>query len=191
MTTPGGDDGEAAKPQAPVATARPGFDGIGLLAWGAAIAFAVALAAVPVLLFKFGPLRPVLDDWRIAITLPESEPEQEAVQPLSGRPPETSGHRRAREGAVIGNPSWIVRPQAEYPRLAMKRRVTAGRVELQCPVTAEGTIASCWILNETPPGAGFGQAAVTAAAHARLKPRTVDGVPTPGMVRFSTNFRLP
>jgi protein TonB len=190
VTTPGGDIGEATEPQAPVTSARRGFDWIALLAWGAAIGFAVALAALPVLLLKFTPLGEVLDDFRISVDLPEPEPEIEKIQPLPGRPPEVTSGRKAREGGVIVNPAWVVQSRPEFPELAMTKGVESGRVELQCPVSAEGIIESCWILSETPAGVGFGQAALTAAAQARLQPRTVDGAPTAGMVRFSTSFRL-
>ncbi len=193
MTTPGGDiaEREAPEPQGPGAAARRGFDWVGLLAWCGAIAFAVALAGLPILVLRFGPLGHVLDKWwktTVVVDLPEAN--EEPVAPLPGQPPETSGRRLAREGAVVVNPAWIVQPAPAFPRLAMEKGVEAGRVELQCPVSAEGIIESCWILKETPAGAGFGQAAVTGAARGRLRPRTIDGVPTAGMVRFSVNFRL-
>lgn len=192
MTTPGGDIGEAAEPQTPAATVRRGFDWIAILAWCGAVVLAVALAALPILVIRISPLGAMLDDFRISVDLPEPEPEPELekIQPLPGRPPEVTSGRKAREGSAIVNPAWVVQSRPEFPELAMTKGVESGRVELQCPVSAEGIIESCWILSETPAGVGFGQAALTAAAHARLQPRTVDGAPTAGMVRFSTSFRL-
>lgn len=156
--------------------------------------FAVALAAAPMLIVRFSPLGQVLDDWWGETTLPGSGAEEvkaEDVEPLPGRPPQGTPGREVRDqGKIIGNPAWVVPPRPRFPDLAMEKGIEAGRVELQCPVSADGTIASCWIMSETPAGAGFGQAAVTGAAHARLRPRTVDGVAVPGMVRFAVNFRL-
>ena len=190
MTTPGGDIGEAAEPQTPVMSARRGFDWIALLAWCAAIGFVVVLAGLPLLVLRISPLGQTLDDWWEAATA-ELAPE-EPVAPLPGLPPKTGARKPDPAGkVVIVNPAWIVQPSPSFPRLAMEKNVEAGRVELQCPVSAEGIIESCWILSETPTGAGFGQAAVTGAAHGRLRPRTVDGIPVAGMVRFSVNFRLP
>lgn len=192
MTTPGGDigQGEATAPQRPVATPRRGFDWVGLLAWCGAIALALALAGLPILVLRFSPLGHVLDDWGTRTTAEQVEPEVH-VEPLPGRPPQGDEDQKPRaEGRIIGNPSWVVQPRPQFPDLAMSKGVETGRVELQCPVEVDGTIKSCWILSETPAGVGFGQAAVAAAAQARLHPRTVDGVPTRGMVRFATNFRM-
>ena len=58
-------------------------------------------------------------------------------------------------------------------------------------MNANGSVTACTIISETPAGAGFGAAALSAARRARLSPRSVDGVATGGKVRFGTSFRLP
>lgn len=68
--------------------------------------------------------------------------------------------------------------------------VQEGAVELECRVRRDRRMSDCVILSETPPGLGFGAAALTAARRARLPPRSVDGVVRDGKVRFRTTFQL-
>jgi TonB family protein len=120
---------------------------------------------------------------------PGQEPTSDQIRDSRGD--DVAGRGRAGgDAGIVTNPSWQVPPRPGFPELALRRRIEAGRVELQCPVKADGTIRSCWILSETPAGVGFGQAALTSTVRARLQPRTVDGVATGGMIRFSVNFRL-
>jgi TonB family protein len=213
MTTPGGDvgpeeRGRAPEAPAPLATGRQGPDGVALLAWSAAAIIVLALAGLAVVGFRaIGEQAPAMADWWKSVTADRpgrEEPPEQVPAPLPGRPPEPTSDQirdsrgddvagRGRAGGdagIVTNPSWQVPPRPGFPELALRRRIEAGRVELQCPVKADGTIRSCWILSETPAGVGFGQAALTSTVRARLQPRTVDGVATGGMIRFSVNFRL-
>jgi protein TonB len=61
---------------------------------------------------------------------------------------------------------------------------------LSCGVEADGAMSGCTIVSEEPVGAGYGAAALEAAAQARLSPRTVEGVAAGGTVRFTVRFRL-
>jgi hypothetical protein len=51
---------------------------------------------------------------------------------------------------------------------------------MQCRVTAAGRLADCVIIEETPPGLGFGEAMLKTARLFRMRPRTVDGHPVEG-----------
>ncbi|WP_421730701.1 TonB family protein [Brevundimonas sp.] len=93
-------------------------------------------------------------------------------------------------GVVVVPPSWLQAPRPYYPSTAAYRNVEGGRVQMECFVRPDGIIAACIVLNETPPGLGFGRAAIAAARDARLQARTVDGVASPGRIRFTTSFRL-
>ncbi len=66
--------------------------------------------------------------------------------------------------------------------------VQEGAVELECRVRRDRHVSDCVILSETPPGQGFGQAALNMARRARLSPQSI---PSDGKVRFRTTFRLP
>lgn len=92
--------------------------------------------------------------------------------------------------AVVVNPAWVETPRPYFPQTAARDNVESGRVQLECFVRADGLIAACMVLSETPPGHGFGRAALASTRDARLQPRSVDGVATPGRIRFSISFRL-
>lgn len=49
-----------------------------------------------------------------------------------------------------------------------------GIVELSCVVNPDGSLTACRIVREDPPGAGFGEAALQAAARARVSVRTAE-----------------
>ena len=47
--------------------------------------------------------------------------------------------------------------------------IKSGSAKLQCLVMADGSLQSCKVLSEDPPGEGFGQAALASAANAHVK----------------------
>jgi protein TonB len=49
-----------------------------------------------------------------------------------------------------------------------------------CEVTKEGRAANCQVQSETPPGVGFGAAALAVATDFRFKPMLVDCRPVDG-----------
>jgi protein TonB len=95
---------------------------------------------------------------------------------------------------AIVRPQWLSRPGAReferfYPARA-RDRGKEGRVTLDCIVAADGAIG-CRIVQETPEGWGFGQAALKIAPAFRIAPQMEDGRPTAGgTVRVDLNFRL-
>ncbi len=104
-------------------------------------------------------------------------------------PADLPGDPAARRGAlpvegVITNPTWTRLPTAEdlaryYPPQATIAGVN-GRAVMTCLVTAEGSVSDCQVVDETPPGLGFGGAAVAMAPLFRMTPRALDGEPVGG-----------
>jgi hypothetical protein len=85
--------------------------------------------------------------------------------------------------AVITNPNWVRLPTAdELGRYFPPEATSTGLVILECEVTAEGGLAGCVALNESPEGMGFGKAALKMSGLFRMTPRTRDGVPVGGAI---------
>ena len=70
-------------------------------------------------------------------------------------------------------------------------RANEARPKLTCLVTVAGKLTDCKILDESPPGRGFGAAAVKIAAKMRLAPATANGKAVEGRVTLPITFRLP
>ena len=65
-----------------------------------------------------------------------------------------------------------------------------GWAKANCGVDPQGRLFDCRIIEESPVGAGLGEAVLRAATDGRLSPRTVEP-PRPGArVEFTTRFRL-
>lgn len=85
---------------------------------------------------------------------------------------------------VITNPDWAARPTgahiARAAPPAMYRDGLSGRTVMECLVTVDGLLTNCAIVEEDPPGRGFGQATLSLAPTFRMTPQTRDGVPVGG-----------
>jgi protein TonB len=94
---------------------------------------------------------------------------------------------------VITDPTWISRPSADemarfYPPAALDRNL-GGVAVLNCMVGAGGKPLACIVTSETPPGHGFGAAAVKLSAFFKMKPRTENGQDVDGgVVRIAIRF---
>ncbi len=96
---------------------------------------------------------------------------------------------------TIANPHWISRPNRDdisryYPERA-QRTETEGAARMSCLFTAKGTLAACSVLDETPAGMGFGDAALKMSKLFAVRPLMPDGSPVEGArvdVSISFNF---
>jgi TonB family protein len=77
---------------------------------------------------------------------------------------------------------------AVWPVAAAKRGL-GGAATIDCVATVQGTLTDCVVVTESPPGAGFGQAAVALTPQFLMKPATLAGKPTPSTVRIPINFK--
>ena len=78
-----------------------------------------------------------------------------------------------------------------YPDRAMRQGVS-GAATIACVVRASGALRDCRLVAETPPGYGFGDAAMRLSSLFKMRPQTMDGVPVEGgEVRIPINFGLP
>jgi protein TonB len=123
-----------------------------------------------------------------AITL-----DREVTQPVDNAPPAVEP--TPPPARVIRNPSWISQPSGEqmvraYPDRALERGL-AGSVSLSCLVQANGSVARCDVVGETPAGNGFGRAAQQLSRHFRINPRTVDGAAEGSQVTINLRFVPP
>ena len=96
-----------------------------------------------------------------------------------------------------GTPPRLVRGPSsadlrrEHPPAAFRAR-QGGRGEVSCVIRADTTLEACRLVRETPPGYGFGEAALRAARYFRLQPPTRDGVTLAGeRVTFGVEFGPP
>src|SRR5262249_25601546 len=97
----------------------------------------------------------------------------------------------ARRGSIL----WTARPSAStiaarYPRQAL-RDERGGTVILDCTVRTDMTVG-CTVASATPPGLGFGRAALEAARDYRAAAALSDGSNAVGArSRIQISFRLP
>lgn len=92
-------------------------------------------------------------------------------------------------------PAWMVKPRGEdvarvYPAAALKEMVT-GSALMTCAVDEDGYLADCVIDDETPAGAGFGNAALEVSAYMRMFPATNYGVPVRSSITIPVRFVPP
>lgn len=100
---------------------------------------------------------------------------------IAGPPPITT----------VTNPTWVERPrdlERYYPRRALRMNVE-GSATLDCRVAVDGRL-SCVVVSETPPGWGFGEAALRIAGEYRMVPAMRNGQPIEARYVMRTPFNL-
>jgi len=91
---------------------------------------------------------------------------------------------------------WTRRPDGDdfaryYPDAAVRRGLSGGAT-LQCKLKADGRLDACEVLNESPPGVGFGQAVLAMAGLFAASPTGPDGKSQAGAtVVIPLRFQLP
>lgn len=66
--------------------------------------------------------------------------------------------------------------RAVHPPAAFRQRM-GGRVSLSCRIRLDTRLEGCRVIDETPPGMGFGPAALAVSVHFRFQPPTRNGAP--------------
>ena len=96
---------------------------------------------------------------------------------------------------LVTNPDWLRKPSGSelvslYPSKAMMYRLS-GQATISCRSMLSGALKDCFVIDESPMGFGFGDAALKMSASFRMKPATIDGVAIDGEhVTIPINFAL-
>lgn len=118
-----------------------------------------------------------------------------AAVSLSGEPAAPQGFPPV-DPPVRTRPDWTRVPSLDeiadfYPRRAWARGVE-GRVVLECLVAVVGRLKDCRVVQETPPEAEFGPAALALAPLIEARPGLINGVPiVDERVLLPIVFKLP
>ena len=115
--------------------------------------------------------------------------------PVDDAPPARTAEPEPRPAPVIRSPTWARQPNGEqmmraYPDRALARGL-GGSATLNCLVQANGAIAGCDVVRESPAGQGFGRAAQSLSRHFAINPRTVDGAAQGSRVIVDLRFVPP
>lgn len=97
---------------------------------------------------------------------------------------------RQLDSARVTRPKWVRQPAPFFPALAASRGIEGGDVTLRCEAMASGELGACEVVRESPPGAGFGEAALASMRQARVRPYSIDGFRTDSRIAFTVRFRM-
>lgn len=130
------------------------------------------------------PVQPAPEPPLVIGLAPEASPTPGPGQ--GGQGTGTGGGTGSGSGPGVGDgPPRIIRGptqgelRAIHPPEAFRRRM-GGRATLACRVRLDTRLEACRIIDESPPGLGFGQAALAASAYFRFRPPTEGGAPVGG-----------
>lgn len=98
--------------------------------------------------------------------------------------------------AVMGpyKPDWMEKPSSEdltafYPPHAARSNI-AGKATIACKVMVDGRLDACVVVEESPPGEHFGEAALRISPKFRMIPPDDPNAP-PATVTVPLNFEVP
>lgn len=80
---------------------------------------------------------------------------------------------------------------AKAPPAKRAQSEVEGRALIGCIVTVAGSLRSCVVKFEDPPGMGFGKAALKLALQFKMRPATRDGMPIEAAVNIPLTFPPP
>lgn len=78
----------------------------------------------------------------------------------------------------------------DFPERAASRGIESGRVGLICVAAATGRVDRCSVYEESPAGAGFGQAALRGIRRKHVTPATLDGQPIADLFITTVRFQM-
>jgi TonB family protein len=87
----------------------------------------------------------------------------------------------AEDAPATAHARWINAPHSNemvWPGFAFMAHIS-GHVHLDCTIDAKGKLKPCVVLEDTPKGQGFADAAIAFLAPTSMRPPTVDGAPVP------------
>jgi TonB family protein len=89
---------------------------------------------------------------------------------------------------------WLKKPSPEnllavFPRGAFREGIS-GSARISCLATVQGVLTDCVVLDESPAGKGFGDAAVALTPQFLMKPARYKGEPVPSPVNIPINFKM-
>ncbi len=97
-------------------------------------------------------------------------------------------------GAGLLDPQWVREPSddevADHYPLPAWRAGRGGSVVLRCRERGDGRVDRCRVLSETPPGEGFGGAALALSRVFRFRPFRVDGRPAETALTVPYDFSV-
>lgn len=156
--------------------------------WVLVIAALVAFAALYLATGKFSIREVSYSDDAVDLEIIEPRPRPDP-QPRPAAPPPDPEPTIGPNGEVLRHPVWVRQPAPDFRTLAMRRRVEKGAVVLRCETLATGDFGACEVMSETPPGAGFAEAALASMRQARVKPYSIDGFETDSSIQFTIRFQ--
>lgn len=96
----------------------------------------------------------------------------------------SASHAPPADEGVFVRPDWERKPTgmevAQYYPLLPALTGMKGHATITCLVTVSGALENCRVIEETPPGRGFGAAALKATKVMRMRPATLNGAPVDG-----------
>ena len=96
-----------------------------------------------------------------------------------------------RRASVSDGPVWRTHLAPDYPTNREAMRAGAGEVKLSCVIGPGWRLEDCRADLETPPGAGFAEAAIRAAERSSVSPPASGADVRGQVVRFTNRFLLP